>query len=52
MLEYIIYGCLFIIGYKYASIYLQSCKQQNKTELDKIIKEYSIVQDHNLDVPV
>jgi len=56
MLEYIIYGCLFMIGYKSASIYLQPCKQvkqaHDKKELDDIIKQYSIVKDNDLDVPV
>ena len=53
MIEYIIYGCLFIIGYKSASIYLKPCNNQKKeTELDEIIKQYSIVKDSHLDVPV
>ena len=53
MIEYIIYGCLFIIWYKSASIYLQPCKQgHDKKELDDIIKQYSVVKDNDLDVPV
>lgn len=56
MIEYIIYGCLFMIGYKSAYIYLQPCNnQQKETELDEIIKQYSIIiedKDKHLDVPV